>query len=183
MLEPILDHVPNRVCFVEDLQFQLFEVTLDQTPWISSILGYLGWLQSIIRPYMKKRKRNIPEAEAVVDSDIWTLSWSFRISELVFYYNVILMSRKLLRNSCNVILTFNISDNFLPMFRQFIFIVQMNLNQFLNFIFYENFLSDRFLKYLYLFFFDSQISFKPLILILKWLIYLNQSWQFYFKFK
>ena len=32
----------------------------------------------------KKRKRNIPEAEAVVDSDIWTLSWSFRISESDF---------------------------------------------------------------------------------------------------
>ena len=48
------------------------------------------------------------------------------------------MCRQLLRNRCNVILTFNISDNFFPMFRQFIFIVQMNLNQFLNFIFDEN---------------------------------------------
>ena len=41
MLEPILDHVPNRVCFVGDLRFQLFGVTLDQTPELrgnSSIL-------------------------------------------------------------------------------------------------------------------------------------------------
>ena len=139
-------------------------------------------------PLYQKRKRNIPEAEAVVDSDIWTLSWSFRISESVICYYVILLTHKLLRNRRNVTLTFNISDNFFPMFRQFIFIVQMNLNQFLNFIFDKKtnilkMLSNGFLKYLYLFFFDSQISFKPLILILKWLIYLNQSWQFYFKFK
>ena len=71
-----------------------------------------------------------------MDSDIWTLSWSFRISEWLFYYYVILFTHKLLRN--RRILTFNISDNFFPMFSQFIFIVQMNLNQFLNFIFVAN---------------------------------------------